>query len=531
MITEDEVFRLGSREKAWNKYCGFLDLSLPEFMEIQEQLLLKQIDLVGDSPLARQFMPSKPASVAEFRETVPLTTYDDYAWALREKNEAVLALKPYCWAHTSGRGGTPKWVPYTDRAIEMFSNVGVASIILACASRKGEVNFGSGIRILTNLPPAPYMTGLLADILVPRMGARIIPPPDEYADADFETKIRAGFAIALRSGVDVLTSMSSVLLKMGERFTESSGSLKLSRGMLHPVIMWRLLTAWLRSKRERRTMLPRDLWPLKGLSCYGMDTGIYRERLKYYWGKEPFESYGATETGLIATHAWNKKYMTFVPSFCFLEFIPEEDWLKSREDKAFRPRTVLLDEVKPGHRYEVVTTNFHGMPFLRYRLGDLVRIVAMEDREAGIRLPQMSFESRADDIIDIAGFARLDEKTVWQALVNAGAAFEDWAARKEYEDSKPVLRLYIELKKAVDAGELAGRIHRELGAINRDYANLESMLGVMPLRLYLLAGGSFQRYLEEKRREGVNLAQLKPPHMNASDAIIESLRKTAPDTN
>ena len=64
MITEDEVFRLGSREKAWNKYCGFLDLSLPEFMEIQEQLLLKQIDLVGDSPLARQFMPSKPASVA-----------------------------------------------------------------------------------------------------------------------------------------------------------------------------------------------------------------------------------------------------------------------------------------------------------------------------------------------------------------------------------------------------------------------------------------------------------------------------------
>ncbi|MCK4274472.1 MAG: hypothetical protein KAW90_06220, partial [Dehalococcoidales bacterium] len=82
MITEDELFRLGNKEKAWNKYCGFLDLSLSDFMEIQEQLLMKQIDTVYNSPLARKFMPQKPTNVSEFRQMVSLTTYDDYAGPL-----------------------------------------------------------------------------------------------------------------------------------------------------------------------------------------------------------------------------------------------------------------------------------------------------------------------------------------------------------------------------------------------------------------------------------------------------------------
>lgn len=70
------------------------------------------------------------------------------------------------------------------------------------------------------------------------------------------------------------------------------------------------------------------------------------------------------------------------------------------------------------------------MPFLRYRIGDLIRVVSLEDEEAGIKLPQIIFESRADDLIDIAGFTRIDEKTMIQAVINTGIKFEDWSARK-----------------------------------------------------------------------------------------------------
>lgn len=523
MVTEDELFRLGNREKVWNKYCGFLDLSLSDFMEIQEQLLVRQIDVICNSPLARKFMPQKPGSVSEFRQMVDLTTYDDYADTLGMKNEDVLAVKPYCWACTSGRGGDRKWVPYTHRAVEMFAMCSVAIVILACADNKGEVNISHGLRVLHNLPSPPYMSGIINELLAPQLGARLIPPSENYENTDFEQRIRDGFQMALRTGVDMLSSMTSVLVKMGERFTESSGQLKLSRQLLQPQILWRLVIAWLRSKREGRPMLPKDLWSFKGLACYGMDTSIYREQVKYYWGKEPLEMYGATEAGTIATQAWNKKGMTFFPAAGFWEFIPEEEWLKSCQDKNYQPRTVLMNGVKPGRRYEMVVTSFYGMPFLRYRLGDLIQIVDLQDKEAGIRLPQMIFESRADDLIDIAGFTRLDEKTIWRAIVNTGIKFEDWSARKEYEDNKPVLRLYIELREESGDKKLEELIHQQLKNLNQDYYNLEAMLDIRPVRITVIPSGSFQRYYLEMKEKGADLANLKPPHMNAADDIIRGL--------
>jgi hypothetical protein len=529
MIQKDELFETGDEGRIWQKYCGFLDLSLQEFMEIQEQLLVEQIELVYDSPLAKKFMPRKPKDIAEFRRLVPLTTYDDYAPYLSEKNEDVLAVKPTLWSRTSGRGGTAKWVPYTERAIERFGMYSVALMIMTCTNIKGEVNIGTGLRVLHNLPPSPYMTGILGQTAPQLVGARLIPPIEKYENVDFETRTRAGFQIALRTGVDMLCSLTTVLVKMGERFTESSGQLKFNRHMLHPQIILRLIQAWLRSKRESRSILPKDLWPLKGLVCYGADTAIYREQLIYYWGKEPLEIYGSTEAGLIATHAWDKKRMTFVPSSCFLEFIPEGEWIKSRGDKNHQPYSVLLDEVKPGERYEVVITSFYGMPFLRYRLGDLIEVVSLEDKEAGINLPGMVFNSRADDLIDVSGFPRLDEKTIWQAIANTGIKYEEWSARKEYEREKPIVRLYIELGEEIETAEAEKLIHQELSAINQDYRDLESVLGIRLLGVTPLPAGSFQRYYEEKKASGADLAHLKPPHMNAPDAVIQELVKLRVD--
>ena len=523
MTFKDELSQGWDQERIWRKYCGFLELSVTEFMETQEQLLLEHLELICDSPLAKRLMPRQPKDVAEFRQIVPLTTFDDYAADLNEKNEDVLAAKPYVWSHTSGRGGTFKWVPYSERAVERFAIFGAAMAILACTTRKDEVNIGAGLRVLQNMPPAPYVSGILNRRMQEDMDMRIIPPLEEYENAEFETRIQVGFQMATRIGVDVITSLTSVLVKMGDSFAESSGQFRLNRRMLHPQVMWRLIRAWLRSKKEGRGILPKDIWPLKGLVAYGTDTVIYRDQLIHYWGKEPFETYAATEVGVIAMHAWNKKNMTFVPNSCFLEFAPEQEWLKSREDKDYQPSTVLLDEVQPGERYEVIVTSFYGMPFLRYRLGDLIRIVALEDEEAGIKLPQMIFDSRADDLIDIAGFPRLDEKTMWQAIANTKIKYEDWTVRKEYEQNEPLIRLYIELKEERGVRELEELIRRQLATLNRDYKDLEGMLGIQPLRVALLPVGSFQRYYEEKRRAGADLAHLKPSHMNAPDTVIETL--------
>ena len=523
MIDSNKPFQTEDRERIWRKYCGFLDLSLDEFMGIQEQLLMEQIELVYDSLITKNLMPTKPKNISEFRQLVPLTTYDDYAVHLNGKNDDVLAVKPYCWAHTSGRGGTHKWVPYTQRAFERLGISSIAVLILACASKRGEINIGRGTKLMQNLPAEPYYSGTGASAMSQQLELRIIPPLEQAKTETFQERIQSGFEMALRTGVDVLGSMTAVLVKMGERFTESSEGMKFSWGMLHPQVMLRLIRAFLKSKKEKRPLLPKDLWPLKGLICYGMDTGIYKEQLVYYWGKEPLELYAGTEMGLIAIQSWNKKGMTFLPFSCFLEFIPEEEWLKSRGNADYHPSTVLLDEVEEGERYEIVVTNFYGMPLLRYRVGDLIKIVALRDEETGVEIPQMVFDIRADDIIDIAGFTRIDEKTVWQSIVNTGVKHVEWTIRKEYEQDKPILHLYIEVKEQIESKEVERLICDQLSSIDKDFKDLQDMLGIQPLRVTLLQEGSFQRYYEAKQKSGADLSHLKPPHMNASDQIIHEL--------
>jgi len=484
---------------------------------------MEQVDIIAESTLAKKFMPQKPQDVSQFRQIVPLTTYEDYAPSLNNQDESVLALKPYCWARTSGRGGSPKWIPYSEKAVDIMIRYGIAEIIVACTERKGEVNIRKGMRLLYNVPPAPYMSGFMAHLVSSAFGARDVLPYEKYEKAEFETRIREGFRLAMINGVDLLGSITSVLIRMGERFAESSGQTKFNRQMLNPKILRRFCLAFLRAKKAGRGILPKDLWPLKGLMAFGMDTSIYRKQLLHYWGKEPLQIYSSTESGNIAFQAWNKKDLTLVPASAFFEFIPEDEWLKNRENRTYQPKTVLLNEVEAGKCYEVIVTSFYGMPFLRYRVGDLIKVTHLGDDETGIKIPQMIFESRADDLIDIGSFTRLDEKTIWQAIVNTGMKCEDWTVRKEYEQDKAILHLYIEMKEVVEADQLAKSVHQQLVSINSDYRDLESMLDIRPLRVTLLPAGSFQQYLEEQRKAGADLAHLKPSHMNASDKAIQLL--------
>ena len=66
-------------DRVWRKYCGFLDLSIQQFMTIQESLLLQQIEQAARCPLGEKLIGRRiPTSVDEFRRLVPLTTYEDY---------------------------------------------------------------------------------------------------------------------------------------------------------------------------------------------------------------------------------------------------------------------------------------------------------------------------------------------------------------------------------------------------------------------------------------------------------------------
>ncbi|MBI9045797.1 MAG: GH3 auxin-responsive promoter family protein [Anaerolineaceae bacterium] len=520
-----DLLRKGKHQEIWMKYCGFLDLSLKEFMDIQERLLMEQMDLVRKSKIGKKFIGDKaPRSIEEFREMIQVTSYEDYEGYFDVQREDVLPESAYLWARTSGRSGKMKWIPYTKQAYNRLGERVFAGVILAAARGKGDINLEEGDTLIYNTPPRPYISGVALRALAEHFNFKFIPSLEETENLEFGERISKGFQTALITGIDILGSLAVVLVKMGEQFAEGANTTKLSLELLHPAVIFRFIKALIRSKLEKRSMLPKDLWKIKAIPSGGMDTSIYKDKIEYYWGTAPYEQYGSTEEGAIAAQAWNKKGMTFFPDGAFLEFIPEEEWAIWRKDKNYIPRTVLLNEVELNKRYEVVITNFYGKPLLRYRMHDLIKFTSFDDPETGIKLPQMTFVGRSNDFIDLAGFTGLiDEKLVWNAILNSKIPYEEWSIRKEVKNGHPILHLYIESLNGYQPDEIQVAVHENLKKLNPSYADYGNMIGINTLEVTRLSHGTFQAYMAEMVKAGADMAHIKPPHMNASDDIINLL--------
>lgn len=531
MLPEDKYFRELTDTELWQRYCGFLDLSINEFMDIQKELLMDEIERVAESTLGKKIMgKKKPKNVDEFRRMVPITTYEDYEPYLSERREDALAIEPEIWWHSSGRSGSFKWIPNCSEYLDRITHISIATLILASAKNKGEINVSPGFRFLMLLPPAPYTSGSIFEAFSKRFSFRPIPDPRKIGDMEFSDRIQVGFGLALKEGLDFMGSIGSVLVRTGEAFGEKTQSMKFSPRMLHPKLFFRLLRAWMHAKIGRRGILPKDLWPAKAVLAGGMDASIYREDIIHYWGNDPYETYALTEAAGVALPSWKRNGMICRPDLVFLEFIPYEGQNESKDNTSAQPPTVLLDQVEVGKSYELVLTHFYGMPLLRYRTRDIIKVISLEDEKAGISLPHILFQYRMDDVINLGGLSQVDEKTLWQALANTQVKYADWTAYKEYDQNKTFLRFCIEPAEEIEADKLAVSLNKELRKVDTDFRDVEDYLKISPLRVTLLSPGTFNRYMEEKKREGADLAHLKPAHVNPPQDIIERLMRHNEDS-
>jgi phenylacetate-coenzyme A ligase PaaK-like adenylate-forming protein len=372
------------------------------------------------------------------------------------------------------------------------------------------------------------MSGALASLLQEQVTADYLPPLDEAEGLPFEDRIKLGFQQALSQGLDFFFGLSLVLAAVGDKFSQSSDGVDIRPFLAQPKALLRLTRGLVKSKLARRSMLPKDLWSVKGIISSGLDSMVYKDKIKELWGRCPLDIYSSTEGGIIATQTWDYEGMTFIPSLNFFEFIPEDEHFKCKLDPSYQPKTLLLDELKAGQNYEIVITNFHGGALVRYRIGDVVRITALRNEKLGIDIPQMVFERRADDLIDFV-FIRLTEKTIWQALEKSGIPYLDWTAYKE--PGKPVLKLFIELKEGYRAGEadVAAAVREQIIISDSD-KSIESLIRDdfteminFKLDVTLLPPGTFAGYTAQRQAEGTDLAHLKPPHINPSGKVLSLL--------
>lgn len=533
MTTAVELLRHGRRNEFWQKYCGFFDLSIEEFMDIQERLLVEQLHLLAASKLGREIAGGEvPLDLDEFRKVVPVTTYRDYVPYLSEKDEDVLPVKPICWMRTSGRSGEygGKWVPVSREFFTKMSQALVTTLTLASAREKGHITLEEGDTLLYTAAPPPYITGTTLRAAGEEFPFRSMPSAEEAEEMGFQERVQEGFLLSIGMGISYFVGIASVLLKIGESMSEGSGGMSFSSRLLRPTSMYRLGKAVVNSKLQGRAMLPRDLWSPKGIVASGMDVKVYRDRIEELWGCSPLEAYACTEFGSIAYQAWGGRSegLTFVPDAAFWEFIPEAEYQTWQSDPDYQPTTLLLNEVEPGN-YVLVGTSLAGGAFVRYCVGDLIRITAVRDEKLGIDLPQMVMESRADDIINIAGMVLLTERSLWQAIGRLDHPYNDWTVRKEFDQksSEPLVHMYVE-GEDIEPDRLSEALHDALVESMRDYASFNEIISTNPIRVTRLAPGTFQGYFVEKEAEGVDIGNLKPPRMQPSDeTVVQLLRISA----
>jgi len=516
--------------------CGFLALSLEQFMAIQKRLLLEQIELLKNSELGRRVMRgAMPETVEEFREQVPLTTYSDYLPELVEKREDVLPVKPAMWAHTIGRAGeyNVKLVPFSERSLYEFERAAGGIGLLSSCDPQGDFPLKEHMKNLSTLGSRYYGTGVIGYMIKQALGCDFL--PSNADGSSLQEKIKAGFREALYRGLDSCGGLSSILVYVGEMFRQGTIDIDTRFLLSHPKASARLIKGLIKSKLARRPMLPSDLWSLKAIVGGGTDGAIFRESVEELWGRRPLEAYGGTEGGIYATQTWDHEGMTFIPNLNFFEFIHEREWFKWQLDHSYQPKTILLDEVKAGEKYEIVITNFHGGIMTRYRPGDMVRISSLRNEKLNIDIPQMVFEKRADELIIIFGVGYLTERVIGEAIENTGIPYVDWTACKEVVSNKPTLNIYIELKDNYIASEqsVAASVYDELEKLDSvyhfnlykyAYGNATKFLGLRPIAVTFLPQGALSSYISQRQSEGAAVGNLKPPHINPSDEVLSLLR-------
>lgn len=515
----------------WAEYCGFLDLDMEGYMRIQNRLMEEQISLWSRCALGEKILGgNKPATIEEFRRTVPLTTYEDYADILLLKQGDMLPDTPIIWIQTTWEGGRHpiKVAPYTQAMLETYRNNILACLLLSTSHKRGQFNVKATDKILYALAPLPYATGLFPLALRDEIGMGFLPPVEEAVKMSFSERNKKGFKMGLEQDIEFFFGVGSVAYYVSTTLSSmskggSSGSSLKALSRCSPHMIYRLLRAKSRCKQEGRDLLPKDLFRLKGFMCAGTDSRCYKDQLEELWGVRPMELFAGTEPSCIGTETWTRNGMYFFPDACFYEFIPEAEMEKSIDDPSYQPRTYLMDEVIPGEKYELVISVLKGGAFMRYRVGDVYRCTGRENGEDGTRIPRFDYIDRVPTIIDIANFTRISAHTIESAIGLSGLPVADWTARKEYSpENRPFLHLYAEIasgalvNQAVTKEILREQLEIYFRHMDNDYKDLKRLLGIEPLQITIVKCGTFDRL---RSHTGRTLRRLNPSAYDVKELL------------
>ncbi len=246
---------------------------------------------------------------------------------------------------------------------------------------------------------------------------------------------------------------------------------------------------------------PRIKEKVKLKSFITMDASAFelKERVKDFIGTYPKTPYCSTETIASTIPSIDPPAGFFFDwRLIYPEFIPEKYAITHEVERIDElPEIISLKDVEIGGRYQLVITPFYS-ELTRSVTSDILECIGFEDKLLKVETPIFRFYSRADRILSLHNFTRINETEIVMVLEASKIPFVDFTARRELDDTKEYLRLYVEFKDDVDLDETTKILHETFMATDKDYRDLTNMMEYTPIRLSILTKGTFKNFFSKK---------------------------------
>jgi hypothetical protein len=506
--------------------------------EAQARTLAGIVQAARSSRFGEAHRFDRVRDVDDYRARVPLSTYEELRPWLEQDVGALTGERPLALLTTSASTGKPKTIPYTSgfrdsiRAAHDVFSAGCFRDFPALPLGSGPTPRGLGLYQVSapgqpaagDVPLDSYVSRLF-DVAMPEDPFFFALPRAVYGIADARRRLYAMMLLAADWDVRALRATNpTTLLLFARVLAESTETLLADLAApdradlappLRPLVSPRPALARQLGRLERK-LRPRDLWPgLELLVTWrGGTCQLYEPFLREQFGPVRIRApiFAASE-GVVAIPLADEM-AGGVPALAssFFEFRPHDDG---------GTRTLLVDELEPGGRYELVLTSPAGM--YRYLIGDIVevegryqacptiRFVARKGRTSSLTGEKLT-ELQVEDAVASA-CARVGRSPMFWVLSPLLAALPSYVLCVEWGPDPAPPEMAAALARSVD---------EELAALNVEYRAKRTSDRLGPVTAVETGPGEFER-LQASGLSGNRAANFKLPHL-ASEPLHASMR-------
>ncbi len=510
--------------------CGSAD-------EVNRELLFSLLKENENTEYGRKYGFKNIKTFEDYKNKVPLTTYDDYAEyveKIEKGNKNILSSRnTEHFALSSGSAGEPKRVPMCAEAAELFSTYTHGACFAVMSRELGEnwikargVSF-TEIRFKTKENGFTYgaVSGKVREKNKQYENLLYTSPLSvSYPKCSMDFRyMHLRFAL-LERDLSFITSTFITAVYDAVKYLEANWpdiveDIKLGRiggGSGAPAYLIEELESSLYPAPERAAELEAEfekgfdgiltrIWPNMAF-IFGIGSEsfkVYTEKLRKYIGKAKihYSVYSSSE-GIFAFPIKSEcEDMVMIPFSAFYEFRDISN------ENSFD--TVTFSGLEKGKRYEIIITNISG--FYRYRIMDVIEVVDFIGQ-----LPVIRFVYRLNQVLNMAG-----EKTNDSMMKYVMSDFEfetgeeiiEYTVCADTDISPGRYLIFAEYGRPVSQNDIRRFqkvIEEKLCFYNHSYADKIKTGKLGRLKIIPLKKGAYKAYVDMMSKKEVSVNQLKP---------------------